>query len=824
MCFTKGKYSSSFNPNSMAAQRLKIFMLLLFLFVKNSLVSAQSIDFSKSQIFATTADKNVLLRSIEVLQSEVEKRSGIKLLVAKKLPKSGSSIIISLEKDIAKLPETYRNALAALPATKAEGLKILVIKNANTVLVVGNDARGILFGVGRLLRKMLIKPGSITLPADLALSTSPTYPVRGHQLGYRPKTNAYDAFSVARFDQYIRELALFGANTIEILPPRTDDDSTSRHMKVPAAKMIVEQSRICKEYGLDVSIWYPNMGKDYVHPDSIQKELREREIVFASLPKLNAVFVPAGDPGELEPDVLFQWLEKEAVLLQKYHSKAKIWVSPQVFRPTQKWFDSFFSHANKEYPWFGGVVFGPWVKIPVKQIRELLKPSIPIRHYPDITHNYSSQYPVPHWDLAYAMTEGRESINPRPFDEKAIHNALDQYGIGSVSYSEGTNDDVNKFVWSDQDWNPETPVMETLRDYASLFFGPEYRESAAQGLVALERNWKGELITNEGVEVTLMQWRALEKTASLKLQQNPRFQMGLIRAYFDAYTRQRLIYETELEQKSRRMLGAAPKTGSAEAINMSREQLQKAWKEPILPEYQAKCQSLADSLYKSIGAQLTMKKHGAMSGRGNFIDLINMPLNDSPYLLDQLERIEKLNDEAEKLKEIDHLLHRTDPGPGGFYDHFGDPESGYRVVPGMKWEEDPGSLQSPRIGFGVGLVGEEWVDEIQATGFKGQVTPRAWMKQAKTLYDEPLKIQYENLDPTATYRIKISYTGRFRSRMKMTTDDGQTIHEFIQTGNQPTFEFNVPKAVTTDGQVTFIWNCGEGERGSQVTEIWLMKQ
>jgi hypothetical protein len=98
------------------------------------------------------------------------------------------------------------------------------------------------------------------------------------------------------------------------------------------------------------------------------------------------------------------------------------------------------------------------------------------------------------------------------------------------------------------------------------------------------------------------------------------------------------------------------------------------------------------------------------------------------------------------------------------------------------------------------------------------------MKQAKTLYDEPLKIQYDNLDPTATYRIKISYTGRFRSRMKMTTDDGQTIHEFIQTGNQPTFEFNVPKAVTTDGQVTFIWNCGEGERGSQVTEIWLMKQ
>ncbi|MCE6988447.1 hypothetical protein [Dyadobacter sp. CY323] len=422
------------------------------------------------------------------------------------------------------------------------------------------------------------------------------------------------------------------------------------------------------------------------------------------------------------------------------------------------------------------------------------------------------------------MTLGRESINPRPFDEKAIHNALDEYGIGSVSYSEGTNDDVNKFVWSDQDWDPEMPVMQTLREYSRLFLGPDYTESIAQGLVSLEKNWKGELISNDGVDVTLRQWQTMEKVAPLKILQNPRFQMGLIRAYFDAYTRQRLIYETALERKAREILGGAAKSGSLNAISKARQELEKGWKEPIFPDYQTKCQNLADSLYKSIGAQLTMKKHGAMSGRGNFMDLINMPLNDSPWLLDQLQSIDKLDNETEKLKQIDQMLHRTDPGPGGFYDHFGDPESWYRVIPGLSWQEDPGSLQSPRIGFGVGLVGEEWVDEIQATGFKGQVTPKVWMKQAKTLYDQPLKIHYDELDPKATYRIRISYTGRFRSRMKMTTDDGSVIHDFIQTGDQPTFEFNIPKQAHADGNITFIWNCGEGERGSQVTEIWLMKQ
>lgn len=800
-------------------------LLLISLVICAPPAEAQTLDLSKAQVFTTISDQKILLRSIEVLQNETEKRSGIRWPVVKKLPKFGQpAILIVLENEITKLPAAYQTAIHTLPEIKSEGFKLVTLPSEKTVVIVGKDARGILYGVGRFLRNAEMRDGSVQIPAQLALSTSPRYPIRGHQLGYRPKTNAYDAFSVAQFDQYIRDLAIFGANSIEIMPPRTDDDFTSPHMKLPAIKMIVEQSRICKEYGLDVSMWYPNLGKDYAHPDSIQKELKEREEIFSILPKLNAVFVPAGDPGDLEPDVLFAWLEKEAELLHKYHPNAKIWVSPQVFRPTQKWFDAFFAHVNKEYSWFGGVVFGPWIKLPVQKIREIVKPSIPIRHYPDITHNYSSQYPIPHWDLAFAMTSGRESINPRPHDEKAIHNAFDQYGIGSISYSEGTNDDVNKFVWSDQDWDPERPVIETLREYSRLFIGPDFTETFTQGIFALENNWKGELLTNESVDRTLLQWQQIERQAPLKVQQTARFQMGLIRAYFDAYTRQRLIYETHIEQQAKAILQNTKAGRSMESLKEARTILESAWKKPILPEYQAKCQALADSLFKSIGAQLTIKKHGAMSGRGNFIDLINMPLNDSPWLLDQLSEAEKITDEPGRLKKIQAILHRTDPGPGGFYDHFGDPESWYRVVQNLSWEEDPGSLQSPRIGFGVGLVGEEWVDEIQATGFKGQVTPRVWMKQAKTLYDQPLKIKYEELDPKADYRIRIAYTGRFRSRMKMTTDDGQVIHDFIKTGETPVFEFDLPKAAIADGKVTFIWTCGEGERGSQVTEIWLIRK
>ncbi|MFC5408851.1 alpha-glucuronidase family glycosyl hydrolase [Larkinella bovis] len=786
---------------------------------------ADGMDLAKAQIYSPVKDPKIRLRTLEVLQQEVEKRSQIRLSIAQKQPAAGQpTIFLSTENQLTSLPAPIRTALDALPAIEKEGFKLLVLENEKKVFIIGKDARGLLYGVGQLLRKAEMRPGQFLISQKATVSTSPRYPIRGHQLGYRPKTNAYDAFSVAQFDQYIRDLALFGANSFEIVPPRTDDDATSPHMKLPAIKMIREQSRICQEYGLDVWMWYPNMGSDYVHPDSVRKELNERKEVFAALPKLDAVFVPGGDPGDLEPDVMFRWLEKEAALLQQYHPNAKIWVSPQVFRPTQAWFNAFFKHVNSGYPWFGGVVFGPWVKLPVQEIRKLVNPSIPIRHYPDITHNYSSQYPVPHWDLTWSMTAGRETINPRPHDEKLIHNSLDEFGNGSISYSEGTNDDVNKFVWSSQDWNPETPVVETLRDYARLFIGPDFTEPFVRAVMSLEENWRGSLLTNQAIPQTLMQWQALEKQVPLKVQQNPRFQMGLIRAYFDAYTQRRLLYETELEQQARDRLTQAEKTGSLPAIQQAKTILEKAWKQPIRPDLRAKCFALADSLFKSIGAQLTIEKHGAMSGRGNFIDNIDIPLNDMPWLFDQFARVEKLTDEKARLSKISEMLHRTDPGPGGFYDHFGAPESWHRVVPGEPWEKDPGSLLGPRIGFGVGLVGVEWVDEIKATGFKGQITPRVWMKQAKTLYDQPLKIAYTELDPAASYRMRIAYTGRFRSRMKLMTDDGSVIHDFIQTGEEPIYEFEVPRAVTADGKVTFIWTCGEGERGSQVTEIWLIRK
>lgn len=798
-----------------------LFTAVVLLFCQ---VSFAQVDLSRAAIWTDQYKKISLEVPATVLKEEIRKRTGLTLSSTEK-PEEGQTVIFLVSSEgEPKMPKYIRDIVARIPQPGQEGYKLVTVKEQSAVIISGKDARAVLFGVGKFLREAKMEQGALSIPESLTISTAPAYPIRGHQLGYRAKTNSYDAFTVAQFDQYIRDLALFGANSMEIMPPRTDDDDSSKHMVTTPFKMMVEQSRICKKYGLDVWMWYPNMGSDYTDRGTLRSEMAERLEVFAALPKLDHLFVPGGDPGDLEPDVLFKWLGTVATAMRQYHPNAKIWVSPQAFRPVQKWFDDFFTHANAGYPWLGGLVFGPWVKIPIEELRAKLNPGIPIRRYPDITHSLSSQYPIPDWDVAYAMTLGRECINPRPYDQKMIHNRFDKLAAGSISYSEGTNDDVNKFIWSDQDWDPNTPVLTTLRDYARLFINADMAEELAQGIVALEHNMRGALLTNTAVEQTLMQWKALERKATPDMMKDFRFQMCLLRAYYDAYVQRRLIRETAMETQARQILEDATAETAHLAVLKARMELDRIDDERTGQSLKEKCFVLADSLYSSIGAQLTIEKHGAMPGRGNFLDNIDIPLTEAPWLHDQLNGIEQIADDHQRLQKIKEVLHRTDPGPGGFYDHFGNVQSKHRIISDKAFEDDPGSLRSPRISFGVGVIGQEWVHEVQSKGFSGQVTPAAWMSQINTLYDTPLKIKYADLDTTASYKMRVTYTGRFRSQLKLVANDDFIIHDFMQTGERPVYEFDIPKEATATGQLVFTWTCGEGQRGAQVCEVWLIRK
>src|SRR5262249_53665733 len=132
----------------------------------------------------------------------------------------------------------------------------------------------------------------------------------------------------------------------------------------------------------------------------------------------------------------------------------------------------------------------------LNDLRKMAPARYPIRGYPDITHSLNAQHPVPEWDVAFALTEDREIINPRPLAQEAIFRSYQASTFGFLTYSEGCNDDVNKIVWSGLGWNLKGSVAETLRQYGRYFISDRFADAFAQGLFALEQNWKGPLLSN----------------------------------------------------------------------------------------------------------------------------------------------------------------------------------------------------------------------------------------------------------------------------------------------------------------------------------------
>ena len=802
--------------------------------------TTNSLDLAKTVVVAPGSLSARERKAVQVLVEEVERRTQYRWAVVEDLTleQSPAAVVGSRQ----TLSESHSGMLRGLvtdrgPALEPEGyrLRALPRSNAPLILVEGADERGVLFGVGRLLRALRMSKGRVVLPGPLDIATAPKYRLRGHQLGYRPKTNAYDGWNVPTWDRYFRDLAVFGTNAIELIPPRSDDLPNSPHFPLPPMQMMIEMSRLADEYGLDVWIWYPAMDRSYSDPKTVEYALREWGEVFRALPRIDAVFVPGGDPGHTQPKYMIALLEKQTANLKSYHPRAQMWMSLQSFN--EAWMNEFFELINREPSWLSGIVYGPQTRIGVSELRDKLPLRYPIRLYPDITHSVECQFPVPDWDVAYALTEGREVINPRPADHANIFRLQAPYSIGFLSYSEGCNDDVNKFVWSLLGWNPETPVIEILREYSGYFISDGLRDDVAQGILSLEENWRGALIANENVSTTLKQFRDIEDSAAPEELLNWRFQMALYRAYYDAYVRERLIREVDAQagafQKLEEIhsIGAAlnpldigePQggpTSKAEPsllLNEAESILDKHLTDPVAPRWRARVLELGEALFQSIHMQLAVERYQAEAvSRGANLDTLDAPLNDALWLKQEFGKIRALASYAEKRRAIEEILERTSSGPGGFYDNLGDLSRRHHLLPGLGPVRDPEFRASALVGHGY----PEW---------SGAAVPTAWKCWAESLYDAPLEMRYSDLDTGARYRIRVVYSGDPDTKIRLDCNGNYQLHALIPKPWPPRpLEFDVPTEASRTGKLTLTWHGEVGRggngRGCQVAEVWLIKE
>ena len=763
---------------------------------------AQPIDLSRSVIVVRSGDRSPAEAvAADILTEEIAKRTGLKWPIANKTPESAGAIIrlgIGDKTRVPPKPESFR--IRVIPASPNK-------ETPPVVEIFGADGRGVMFGVGKLLRTLDWGKGRVGLDAQFSCALSPNVPLRGHQIGYRARANSWDAWTLAQFDQYFREMAIFGANAVENIPFEDSDDSPL--MKIPRGEMNLKFGELCAKYDLDHWVWIP---VQFEVPDPAKEVafLKKQDDFYRNCKRLDAVFVPGGDPGDNHAKHLLPFLEKMAKTLATHHPQAKVWLSLQGFKKADV--DDFYTYVKDNSPlWLGGVVMGP-SSPSLAETRKRLPKRYPIRWYPDITHTIRCQYPVPWWDPAYGMTLGREPVNPRPTDMAAVYRMLYRNTNGFLTYSDGVHDDFNKSVWSLLGWEPDLPVREIAKDYARFFFQSNLADSGADALLALETNWRGALATNGSVDATLIFWQLLA-TQLGDTSANWRFEMHLMRAYYDFYTRHRLLNETRLEKETLAILANANTLGISKSIDLAKAKLLEAGKQPILTEDRLKIESLAESLFKSIGLQTSVKRYQASgSERGAVLDFLDYPLNNRWFLEDQLGAIAKMPIPGDQLKAIQRIVDWENPGPGGYYDVLGH------------------VARSPRMAkmFDLGDAMKHY-HTIPVPTQRNMGEGRRPLRMAWHVYQDeiPEGLAYDNLEPNRDYIVRL-YSQR-ESPLMIDDKPARLIRKGESFDQVTLQEFEVPKEALKDGKITLTWAALDERHLNwrnrhYVTDIWVMRK
>lgn len=777
-----------YKPNIMNKWNAVIKICTALLCISSTLYASE-IDLSGSRLIVSPSIKSPVKETIiRVLQEELRKRTGIHLDIVDGWNDS-PIIALALSSDEMlngkPLPEKAQLSL------EAESFSVVVEEDNSHPIVwlLGADERGVLFAAGHLLRTSFLADKQILFDSSNAIQSVPEYPVRGHQIGYRNTANSYDAWTKEQYEQYIRELVIFGTNCIETI---SFDNSPSPHMKLSKEEMNQHISTICMNYGIDYWVWTP-ADVDLSDEILFRAEVKKHGDYYRMCPHLSHVFVPGGDPGDNHPRYVMPFLKAIADELEKYHPEAGVWISLQGFSDEQ--IDYFYHYIETENPdWLRGVVSGPGSP-PLSDTRYRLPERYKHRHYADITHTVRCLYPTLRWDQAFALTLGREPVNPQPFYYADLHDRYAPFTDGFLTYSDGAHDDLNKFIWSRKGWSVKEDAASITEQYVRFFFGTKTDDRVADGILGLERNWDGPIETNGGIEMTFLRWQQFEESYP-HLQDNWRWQMLLIRAYYDTYTKRRKLYEQGLEREANKLLGQALEIGATEAMKLALEKVNEADLVNIAPSLRKKIDEYCDALYHSVGLQTSLEKYKASGAeRGCILDFVDYPLNNRWWLSDQFEKIGQMETEADKLSALEVIAGWENPQKGSYYDNISN------------------ISQSPRV---------------KTTVY--DATDVAWWDRGKSrkrlstqLFQNFPKLLYEDLDPKARYLIRIAGYGDALLRV-----DGERISPTLYNKELEEFkEFPIDRRFFQDGKLEVSFDEPEEShlnwrQYSKICDIWLI--
>lgn len=763
---------------------------------------------------------------VQMVREHIARRTGLNLPVSDLLPpEGGSAIVILRERDLDILKPQYICDINRIDPAGAEGYRIAIGGNPARpcIFVVGADDRGVLYGIGRLLRNLLLEAGKIGIkPGFAGGSYTPVLPVRGTHLSYTDQSTTFDAWTDLQFERYIQEIALFGINTLSLAGPWLGRRPFSPLYKEEPADMLLKVARAAKRLGLDVWLDIANI---YAERESAGEELApeewgELERLLPLLPELGGVVASAATVDDVD---------HLSRLLSRFQPSAGIWL---VFRPTLTGADRLLAHlfSLPERParLAGVVITGnehpdhlAWLQAQSRH------KSLPVVMYADITHSGESTFPAADSDSRLARFYGRAGIQPRPQAMVSAHDFYMPVIQGSVTYSEGVHDDLNKIVWADQDWQPGREVKHTVDEYSALLISAEYREQLAAGWTSIEHNWHGPLDENTSIDASYQLWSDLHRLAPVELRSNYRYQLGRIRALGDYYVKQKVLYERELEWRALAVLEDYPKLGADEVLRRSREQLNLYRNEPVLPELANELLDLAESLFWACGLQLTTSgQNGRSWHSGAYLNVVREPLNNHRWLAHEFLRALQLQEEDAKIAVIEAILAYARAGEKPFYYRLASRRGFALVANPADWNADPTGRSGAFCSTNYKLIDralakQGWYDDAPL--------PEAWTDSAGTKCGTPLDVHVPGLSPDETYTLRVAYPyAREQPDAALRTAAGTLLEPRalydVSPVERPVFEYDLPQDAYADGTLRLRWQSLNYFATMAVSELWIVRK
>ena len=494
-------------------------------------------------------------RVAEILSSRIQERTGIKPTLN---GKAACSVELDVQQGIGK-----------------EGFRIEDVSRG-AVRVVGNDNRGLLYGVGKFLRSNTYQQGSLTLGSWRGTSV-PENPLRG----IYPAThffNFYHVVPVEQLQRYMEDLTLWGFNLVIF----GFDMHHYEGIQDPAAQELLKRmnviGRAARNAGLDIGLGMAVNDAYANSPVALRADWTGGHDGYTKDLQLHYhLELCPNKPGSKE--LLLKWQEET---FQAFKAVGVDYVIPWPYDNggctcslCKPWgangylmmSEAIAEMARRDFPgcriilsgwFFDRFTPGEWDALEEKFGKEHPK-WVDYFLVDDFTgvQRYSGKPPAhrapgglplvgfPEFSMWGASPWGGFGANPLPAHYQELWNVGKDSLAGGWLSSEGIFEDLNKVLYAQFLWQKDRPAGSIMDEYIAYEFSPKVVPKVRKAIEILERNYPRRtenlekpdrrfvLEHSSGAEEALKLIRQADKQLSPRARASWRWRILYLRALID---------------------------------------------------------------------------------------------------------------------------------------------------------------------------------------------------------------------------------------------------------------------------------------------------